>query len=77
MVDPQKGGKIGKSHKKQNKWGKKGRKQRNKDPYGCHTDPDEELSTTGNGLVVNAGKYGHRSYTRINYRGARSAEITE
>ena len=77
MVDPTKGGKRGKSHKKQNKWGKKGRKQRNKDPYGCHTDPDEELSTTGSGLVVNAGKYGNKSYTRINYRGARSAEIAE
>jgi large subunit GTPase 1 len=69
------GGNRGKSHKSMVKWGKKGRKQRNKDPYGCHGDPDEELlgSTNGSGLVVNAGKYGSKGYTRMNYRGPRSA----
>ena len=75
MIEKPNGGKRGKSHKTQQKWGKKGRKQRNKDPYGCQGDPDEELlsKTNGTGLIVNAGKYGNNSYTRINYKGARSA----
>jgi large subunit GTPase 1 len=67
------GQKRGKAHKSIKKWGKKGRKLRNKDPYGCHSDPDAVLSgATTSGLVVNAGKYSS-SYTRINYAGARSA----
>lgn len=75
LLEKPNGGSRGKSHKSQQKWGKKGRKQRNKDPYGCHGDADEELlsSTNGTGLVINAGKYGQTSYTRINYKGARSA----
>jgi large subunit GTPase 1 len=75
ILEKPNGGSRGKSHKSLQKWGKKGRKQRNKDPYGCHRDADEELlsSTNGTGLVINAGKYGQKSYTRINYKGARSA----
>ncbi len=75
MTEEPKGGNRGKAHKSKQKWGKKGRKQRNKDPYGCHGDPDEELlaTTNGSGLVVNAGKHGNKSYTRMNYRGPRSA----
>ena len=76
MVEAPNGGKRGKNHKTMQKWGKKGRKQRNKDPYGCHSEPDEETMAqtngAGPGLVVNA-KYGSKSYTRINYRGANSA----
>ena len=69
------GGKRGKKHKSMQKWGKKGRKQRNKDPYGCHTNPDEEVFGSGGqaGLVVKAGKYTSDTYTRPNYNGARSA----
>jgi len=74
MMEEPVAGNRGKSHKKINKWGKKGRKQRNKDPYGCHGDPDEELlsKTNGAGVVV-AGKYGSKSYTRMNYRGPKNA----
>mmetsp|Transcript_6170 Transcript_6170/g.9347 ORF Transcript_6170/g.9347 Transcript_6170/m.9347 type:complete len:790 (-) Transcript_6170:30-2399(-) len=69
------GGKRGKKHKSMQKWGKKGRKNRNKDPYGCHTEPDDELlgERGGEGLIVNAGKYGKKNYTRPTYRGAKSA----
>lgn len=68
-------GNRGKSHKTQQKWGKKGRKTRDKDPYGCHSEPDEALLGVkgGSGLVVNAGKYGNKSYTRPTFKGVRSA----
>jgi large subunit GTPase 1 len=68
-------GKRGKAHKSRQKHGRKGRKDRNKDPYGCHSTPDEVLdpSAPGSGLVVNAGKYGHRKYTRPTcYAGTRA-----
>ena len=68
------GDKRGKAHKSIKKWGKKGRKLRNKDPYGCHSDPDSVLHSTSStaGAVVNAGKYSS-SYTRANYAGAKAA----
>lgn len=70
------GDKRGKSHGTIKKWGKKGRKLRNKDPYGCHSDPDSVLQSpgtiTGSGAIVNAGKYSS-SYTRLNYSGAKAA----
>ncbi|KAL7554636.1 hypothetical protein ACHAWF_018138 [Thalassiosira exigua] len=68
------GEKRGKAHKTIKQWGKKGRKLRNKDPYGCHSDPDSVLQTSdfGSGAIVNAGKYGG-SYTRANYAGAKAA----
>ena len=72
------GGKRGKKHKSMQKRGKKGRKDRNKDPYGCHSTPDDDLGTAlggagGGGIVVNAGKYGRRDYTRpTSYGGAKS-----
>jgi large subunit GTPase 1 len=74
-----------KSHKKSNKktsatpkskWGKKDRKNRNKDPYGCHTNTAdgalyEEAAaaaaatmTGSGGVIVNAGKYSQTGYTR-------------
>ncbi|KAL3942437.1 MAG: hypothetical protein SGBAC_003360 [Bacillariaceae sp.] len=69
----QKAAKPGKSKK----WGKKGRKLRNKDPYGCHSTPDDTLTGDGAapiGVSTNAGKYGKKGYTRPpNYNGARSA----
>lgn len=68
------GGKRGKKHKSMKKWGKKGRKDRNKDPYGCHSTPDEVLdpSAASSGIIVKAGKYGKRGYTRpTNYAGAK------
>ena len=60
------------------KWGKKGRKLRNKDPYGCHSTPDDTLATATTtapiGVSVKAGKYGRKGYTRpTTYHGARSA----
>merc|ERR1712038_1208248 len=69
------GGKRGKKHKSMQKWGKKGRKNRNKDPYGCHSEPDDELFGVkgGSGLIVSAGKYGSSNYTRPTYRGTKSA----
>jgi large subunit GTPase 1 len=75
MSEQPNGGNRGKAHKSIQKWGKKGRKHRNKDPYGCHSEPDETILSkgSGSGLIVNAGKYGHNSYTRMNYRGAKSA----
>jgi large subunit GTPase 1 len=47
------------------KWGKKGRKLRNKDPYGCHSTPDESLSATDGplGVTVKSGK----KHTRKDY----------
>ena len=57
------------------KWGKKNRKNRNKDPYGCHSTPDEAFksSVSGSGVVVNAGKHGKKGYTRpTSYAGVRS-----
>eukprot|EP00566_Odontella_aurita_P004720 CAMPEP_0113542026 /NCGR_PEP_ID=MMETSP0015_2-20120614/9371_1 /TAXON_ID=2838 /ORGANISM="Odontella" /LENGTH=777 /DNA_ID=CAMNT_0000442023 /DNA_START=73 /DNA_END=2403 /DNA_ORIENTATION=- /assembly_acc=CAM_ASM_000160 len=68
------GGKRGKSHKSVKKWGKKGRKLRNKDPYGCHGEPDAELmEMSSGGVCVNAGKYGGTGYTRASHSGARAA----
>jgi len=69
------GGNRGKKHKSMQKWGKKGRKNRNKDPYGCHVEPDEELlgSSGRSGILVNAGKYSSSGYTRANYAGAKGA----
>lgn len=69
------GGKRGKAHKTKKKHGKKGRKLRDDDPYGCHKSPDEMLNDVPvAGLVVNAGKYGRKGYTRAtNYSGARAA----
>lgn len=57
------------------KWGKKDRKNRNKDPYGCHSTPDVSLyeaaaaaggavgAATG-GVIVNAGKSTAKRGTR-------------
>ena len=64
--------------KRVKKWGKKGRKGRNKDPYGCHSNPDDEMmrdaAGQSSGLVVKAGKYGRKGYTRPTaYGGARAA----
>ena len=71
------GGKRGKKHKTMHKHGKKGRKDRNKDPYGCHSDdPNAMLMGSGAsnaGVAVNAGKYGRRGHTRSNYAGAKGA----
>lgn len=77
LDDSNKGDKRGKAHKSIKKWGKKGRKLRNKDPYGCHSDPDSVLQSTSstmgsNGAIVNAGKYSS-GYTRANYAGAKAA----
>lgn len=50
------------------KWGKKGHKFRNKDPYGCHSTPDEMLADDGApmGVSVKAGgkKHSRKGYTR-------------
>lgn len=55
---------------RQKRWGKKGRKLRNKDPYGCHSNPDESLGGGAEGSVplgvsVQAGKKNSRkNYVR-------------
>jgi len=61
---PGKANKKGKTPKQ--KWGKKDRKNRNSDPYGCHSTPDSSLydAAGGGGVVMNAGKYSQRNYTR-------------
>ena len=68
-------GKRGNSHKTKKRWGKKGKKLRDKDPYGCHADPDETLTKTPpSGVAINAGKYGRVGFTRsTHYAGPRSA----
>jgi hypothetical protein len=57
-----------KNSKRQKKWGKKGRKGRNRDPYGCHSTPDEELGGDNSGTVgvsVKGGKkFNRKNYTR-------------
>ena len=67
--------KRGKAHKTIKQHGKKGRKLRNKDPYGCHSEPDAMLASNAgsSGVIVNAGKYSSGSYTRANYAGAKAA----
>ena len=59
------------------KHAKKNRKNRNKDPYGCHSTPDDTLaqSVPTTGVGVRAGKYSQAgAYTRpTSYAGARSA----
>lgn len=69
------GGRRGKAHKTRKRWAKKNKKNTDKDPYGCHADPDEMLAKAPvAGVVVKAGKYGRAGYTRsTNYAGARSA----
>jgi hypothetical protein len=60
------------------KWGKKNRKNRNKDTYGCQGTPDDMLkqAAVSSGLVVNAGKYGRKDYTRpTSYSGARGVVV--
>jgi large subunit GTPase 1 len=77
-----KAAKTEKKHVTRHKHGKKDRKNRNKDPYGCHTTPDEQLtdSVSGgvmtSGIVVKAGKYGQKGYTRpTSYAGARGGAV--
>ena len=69
------GGRRGKAHKTRKRHGKKGRKLRDKDPYGCHKDVDEMLTSNNSpvGVTVLAGKYGRKGYTRADYNGARAA----
>ena len=61
------GGNTGTS-RRQKKWGKKGRKGRNKDPYGCHSTPDEGLGGPNErnlGVSVKGGKkHQRKGYTR-------------
>lgn len=68
--------KIGTS-KRQKKWGKKGRKGRNKDPYGCQSNPDTLLGQSKDGTIgvsVNGGKkYGRENYTRTTGYGSMRA----
>jgi len=73
---PTEGDKRGKAHKKIKQWGKKGRKLRNKDPYGCHSQPNDMLHSAakvGSGVIINAGKYTSNGFTRAHYAGAKSA----
>ena len=77
-VDKTSGNRIGKNKKGVKKWGKKGRKIRNKDPYGCHSTPDEQMlvENGSSGVIVNAGrKHGKQGgYTRPkSYAGIRAA----
>jgi hypothetical protein len=70
--EERKGDKRGKAHKSMRRKKKKGV---NKDPYGCHSDPDAMFGEggAGSGITVNAGKYTATGYTRLNYSGARGA----
>jgi len=73
------GGKRGKAHKSMQKWGKKGRKQRNKDPYGCHDAENKaskmlEDKASIVGVNVSGGKRGRKGYTRPSFT-PKSAEL--
>ena len=73
---PTEGDKRGKSHKRIKKHGKKGRKLRNKDPYGCHSAPNDMLHNAakeGSGVIINAGKYTRNGFTRAHHEGAKAA----
>lgn len=63
--------------RRQKKWGKKGRKGRNKDPYGCHSNPDEELGGPNErnlGVSVKGGKkHQRKNYTRATGYGSTRA----
>ena len=74
------GGKRGKAHKsmRRQKWGKKGRKQRDKDPYGCHDDGINKVLADGAGIVgvgVSAGRRGRKAYVRPSYTPKGAAEL--
>jgi large subunit GTPase 1 len=66
--DSSSGAKSNNKASRQKKWGKKGRKFSNKDPYGCHSTPDESLvESQGStmGVSVKAGKkHSHKNYVR-------------
>lgn len=60
------------------KWGKKGRKLRNKDPYGCHSTPDESLSATDApfGVTVKSGKkHIRKDYVRPTGYGSTTSRV--
>ncbi|VEU33510.1 unnamed protein product [Pseudo-nitzschia multistriata] len=63
--------------KRQKKWGKKGRKGRNKDPYGCHSTPDQTLGGPNEGQMgvsVKGGKkHQRKNYTRATGYGSTRA----
>jgi hypothetical protein len=63
--DSSSGAKTNNNAARQKKWGKKGRKLRNKDPYGCHSTPDESLAGSKGitGVTVKGGK----KHSRNNY----------
>mmetsp|Transcript_4767 Transcript_4767/g.4496 ORF Transcript_4767/g.4496 Transcript_4767/m.4496 type:complete len:760 (-) Transcript_4767:78-2357(-) len=64
------GGKRGKKHKSIQNWGKKGRKLRNKDPYGCHSQPDTEFKDSAGaamGVYAHGQHGGGAGYTRPSY----------
>lgn len=63
--------------KRTKRWGKKGRKGRNKDPYGMFSTPDEHIvADQPLGVIVNAGKYGGKGYTRpTSYAGPKGATV--
>jgi len=65
--------------KRQKKWGKKGRKGRDKDPYGCHSTPDQSLGgakESNVGVSVKGGKkHQRKNFTRpTGYGSARAFE---
>jgi len=63
--------------RRQKKWGKKGRKGRDKDPYGCHSTPDQSLGGNNErniGVSVKGGKKNQRkNYTRASGYGSARA----
>lgn len=63
--------------RRQKKWGKKGRKGRNKDPYGCHSTPDQMLGGANEGstgvLVKGGKKHQRKNFTRVTAYGSTRA----
>lgn len=51
---------------RQKRWGKKGRKLRNKDPYGCHSTPDETLIGS-QGSIMGVAVKGGKKHSQKNY----------
>lgn len=66
-ADASGGSRVNNKAGRQKKWGKKGRKLRNKDPYGCHSTPDDSLIGGEGGPLGVTVKSGKKHPLKNNY----------